>query len=609
MTLDFAFVDQPIQSSAPFQIIPAGPPGARGEPGPPGIPGAPGVAGSPGRNGDDGKDGVIQSVNGYSAASVTLSAADVGAPIATRRISTSGLATGGGDLTDDRTITVPIASPSDVSSGSSNALAITPLGLAPSLSGLASGIVGTASQAANTLGKLEALVASAQSTASNAASAINSILAGASADVDTFIEVYNRFVNDESAASALNALVATKVGNGRKILVSGLATGGGDLSVDRTITVPGATFAEVNALTIDNKAVTPLGLSAAINPSMTMPNTGIVGDGLSARRLIITDDQLDARVFNAAGNPNGPGFGTGLRIVHNAGGAGLYGGRIALNSAVVHYAPDNPNNLNPQFVALTGTAYGTSQGGFGGTASAYRGGLFGGNFYVETFNGYTFLDNVTGCEVNVTCDAGSSMRLKTGIQIVPRGPARGLLDTAIGISGGDSGGGQRSVILIGDQNLFGAPPLDANGSIIGTYRSAGGQFSTATAFEFSAMDFTSYLIRSNMMVVDTSGNLILGRENVAGALNTYWRSGGYGQLWDARIQVAGGSSTAVGGGTLSLVAALSQIFGSHEFQNVPRSPDGGFMALSADDANIYFSYRNASGQLKRALLALTNVSG
>ncbi|RHW17215.1 hypothetical protein D1610_11745 [Sphingomonas gilva] len=57
-----------------------------------------------------------------------------GVPTA-RTISASGLATGGGDLTADRTITVPKASPAEVAAGTDDTKAITPLALAESISG------------------------------------------------------------------------------------------------------------------------------------------------------------------------------------------------------------------------------------------------------------------------------------------------------------------------------------------------------------------------------------------------------------------------------------------------------------------------------------------
>lgn len=70
---------------------------------------------------------------------------------------------------------------------------------------------------------------------------------------------------------AIAILVAGAVGDGsgavpttRLVSTSGLATGGGNLSVDRTITVPKASAAEVATGTNDTKAVTPLALMGGI---------------------------------------------------------------------------------------------------------------------------------------------------------------------------------------------------------------------------------------------------------------------------------------------------------------------------------------------------------
>lgn len=52
----------------------------------------------------------------------------------------------------------------------------------------------------------------------------------------------------------------------RTISAAGLATGGGDLSANRTLTVPAASRSETAARTISDKAVTPDGLDAALDP-------------------------------------------------------------------------------------------------------------------------------------------------------------------------------------------------------------------------------------------------------------------------------------------------------------------------------------------------------
>lgn len=70
--------------------------------------------------------------------------------------------------------------------------------------------------------------------------------------------------------AAILALIAGAVGAGggavpttRLVSTSGLASGGGDLAADRTISVPKASSAEVAAGALDTKAITPAGMLAA----------------------------------------------------------------------------------------------------------------------------------------------------------------------------------------------------------------------------------------------------------------------------------------------------------------------------------------------------------
>ena len=74
---------------------------------------------------------------------------------------------------------------------------------------------------------------------------------------------------------AIVALVAGVVGDGsgavpttRTITAAGIATGGGDLAADRTITVPKASAAEVATGTNDTKAVTPLALQGGVGGAL-----------------------------------------------------------------------------------------------------------------------------------------------------------------------------------------------------------------------------------------------------------------------------------------------------------------------------------------------------
>jgi hypothetical protein len=124
----------------------------------------------------------------------TITNALAGRVPAARTIATSGLATGGGSLTSDRTINVPAASQAEAEAGTENTKAMTPL----------------------------------------------------------------------RVAQAVAVLAPDGVPPARQIQTSGLATGGGDLSADRTIDVPAASQAEAEGGTDNAKAMTPLRTAQAV---------------------------------------------------------------------------------------------------------------------------------------------------------------------------------------------------------------------------------------------------------------------------------------------------------------------------------------------------------
>lgn len=75
-------------------------------------------------------------------------------------------------------------------------------------------------------------------------------------------------INDKAVTPASLALLlaqlAAAVPGARSIGVGGLVQGGGDLSANRTITVPKATAADVEALADDTKAITPAALAGTL---------------------------------------------------------------------------------------------------------------------------------------------------------------------------------------------------------------------------------------------------------------------------------------------------------------------------------------------------------
>lgn len=100
--------------------------------------------------------------------------------------------------------------------------------------------------------------------------------------------------------SAIIALVAGVVGDGggavpttRQVLAGGIATGGGDLAADRTITVNKATPGEVSAGVRDDVVVTPLGL------------VGLVGQTGAGGTMILTLGDAIVQIFTGTAGANG----------------------------------------------------------------------------------------------------------------------------------------------------------------------------------------------------------------------------------------------------------------------------------------------------------------
>ena len=163
----------------------------------------------------------------------------------TRTITAGGLATGGGDLTANRTITVPAANLSEAQAGVDNTKAMTPLRVAQAIGSM----VGAASTTAAGIVRLTSSLGSTSETLAASALAVN-----------------------RAAELALG-----RVPTARSVATSGLATGGGDLTADRTIAVPVASQAEAQAGVANNRAMTPLRVAQAIAALVPAASTAIAG--------------------------------------------------------------------------------------------------------------------------------------------------------------------------------------------------------------------------------------------------------------------------------------------------------------------------------------------
>lgn len=191
-----------------------------------------------------------------------------------RTITGTGLATGGGDLTQSRTLDVPAASGAEAIAGTATDKALTPAALRAVQAALSIGVSGLATGGGDlTEGRTITVPAAT----------------GAEAIAGT--------VTDKALTpGALRAVQAAL-----SIGVSGLATGGGDLTEGRTIGVPAATGGETIAGTATDRAITPAALFA-FRSAITFSGGGLVkgGGNLALSRTLTVDAASSADV--AAGS-------------------------------------------------------------------------------------------------------------------------------------------------------------------------------------------------------------------------------------------------------------------------------------------------------------------
>lgn len=94
--------------------------------------------------------------------------------------------------------------------------------------------------------------------------AVAALIDAAPGALDTLNELAAALGDDANFASTITTALAGKVATSRQVATSGLASGGGDLSADRTINVPAASGAETAAMASSSKAVTPDSLGDAL---------------------------------------------------------------------------------------------------------------------------------------------------------------------------------------------------------------------------------------------------------------------------------------------------------------------------------------------------------
>ncbi|CAI2936166.1 hypothetical protein [Aminobacter niigataensis] len=149
------------------------------------------------------------------------------------------------------------------------------------------------------------------------AAAITSLVNASPAALDTLAELATALGNDPNFATTITNALAGKVPTGRTIGVGGIATGGGDLGANRTITVPKATNPDAVAGTDDTKAMTAVRVKDSVGV-FGLGGKGQTWQDMTASRVLGTSYQ------NASGRP--------IQIFFRTG---------ANNNNTVQISPDN----------------------------------------------------------------------------------------------------------------------------------------------------------------------------------------------------------------------------------------------------------------------------
>lgn len=187
-----------------------------------------------------------------------------------RTITGTGLVTGGGDLTQSRTLDVPAASGAEAIAGTATDKALTPAALRAVQAALSIGVSGLATGGGDlTEGRTIGVPAATGAEA----------IAGTATD------------------KALTPAALRAVQSALSIGVSGLATGGGDLTEGRMIGVPAATGGETIAGTATDRAITPAALFG-FRSAIAFSGGGLVkgGGNLQLSRTLTVDAASSADV-------------------------------------------------------------------------------------------------------------------------------------------------------------------------------------------------------------------------------------------------------------------------------------------------------------------------
>lgn len=282
----------------------------------------------------------------------------------------------------------------------------------------------------------------------------------------------------------------------------------------------------------------------------------ITGSGLDVNTAKFNYIRIDDDRFNAVDDLVPGTKVDGFLLNHKFGGPGTKGGRHAAEFILEQLGQTDATNTDRNYVGVVGFA--TSSTGDGGTSAAdAKGALFGGNFYATVTPGALHLLNLTGAEFNVGIPEGSSVNIRTGLQISGTKEKRGdVIDAAISVGNMGSACTWRTGIAFGPQN--GGPVFGEDSRVISVdCQKIDRVLSLSSLVEVNHIIYHNLvkLSTKSLQMEDSGAFLSIGSPTAAGTSVLQARTSGAGSTYDSRILFAGGSATS-GGGTISLNAGI-----------------------------------------------------
>lgn len=325
-------------------------------------------------------------------------------------------------------------------------------------------------------------------------------------------------------------------------------------------------FTELYGLMVGTTAFSDVIISSTLvlpaGAAPTAPSIATAGDFLLGINGTLTGGPFTGqwgpiRIYITTNNFTHTGGATpALSIEHHFSGAGVVGNMWGLKAGA--YMDGTTGNLgagiSSNYVGGTLESKAVANDGGTGTGVNSHGALFGQDTVVQLLSGGTFWHNVIGAEQDIEIDTGASADNLYGylVYLNANHAVNGAFQTAGYALAATTNADPRFKQGISFGTYDGFWPLDATGTMIGTYHHAGAVGSAGTTtngVDFSNVTFTGNAFASNGFSVDGSGNILAA--SITTGVSSARMQGGLPFL------LAGGAASNMGNnGALTAITAI-----------------------------------------------------